>query len=141
MTRVQHRLLWCWNCFAFYIGCGPAGAIPSQKGHDLNVSSLDSRNKNRQAARDNVDPNTQGTLQALLLKLVCNASSYPLRTECCNTRPRRCDFVNRCEAGVHAVVLHSVALGSFAADHKLLLRNIAVLNWDGQESDHYKGVH
>jgi len=72
-TRVQHWLPWCWHCGAFDIGCDPAGGVACQEGHHLQVGSLDTRTKSRHAARDDVGRYTQGNLQAMLLKPVCNS--------------------------------------------------------------------
>jgi len=115
--RVRHRLPWCWHRWAFYIGCDPAGGLPCQKGHNLQVRSLDTRTRNRHAARDDVGLYTQGNLQATLLKPVCNASSCHRHRERCNTRSRRWDFVLWWDAGVPAGVLHSAPLGLFATAH------------------------
>jgi len=91
--RVRHRLPWCWHRWASYIGCDPAGGVACQKGHNLQVRSLDTRTKIRHAARDDVGRYTQGNLQAMLLQPVCNAWSCHLHRERCNTRSRRWDWV------------------------------------------------
>jgi len=73
VTRVPHRLPWCWNRSAFDTGCDPAGGVACQEGHNLQVRSLETRTKNRHVTRDDVGRYTQGNLQAMLLKPVCNA--------------------------------------------------------------------
>jgi len=91
--RVQYRLPWCWRRWAFYIDCDPAGGVPCQEGHNLHVCSLDTRTKNRHAARDDVGCYTLRNLQAMLLKPVCNDWSCHLHREGCNTHSRRWDLV------------------------------------------------
>jgi len=96
-----------WSCRGF--AC--------QEGHNLQVRSLDTRTKNRYAAQDDVYRNTQGNLQTMLVKPVCNAWSCHLHRECCNTRSWWWDFVQRSKAGVHTGVPLSAPLGSFATVH------------------------
>jgi len=93
VTRVRHRLPWCWHRLAYCIGCDPAGGVTCQKGHNLEVRSIDTRTKNRHAAQDDVARYTQGNLQAMLLEPVCNAWSCHLHRERCNTHSRLWDFV------------------------------------------------
>ena len=116
-TSAQHLLSSCCNHWAFYIGCDPAWGVACQEGHNLEVCSLDTHTRNSHAAWDAVGRYTQGNLQYMLLKPVCNAWSWHLHREHCTTRSRRCDFVQRWEAGVPAGVLRSAPLGSFAAVH------------------------
>jgi len=92
-TRFRHRLPWCSHRWVFYIGCDPAGGVACQKGHNIQVRSLDSHTKNRHAARDDVGRSTKGNLQAMLLKPVSNAWSCHLHREHCNACSRRWDFV------------------------------------------------
>ena len=108
---------WCWHRWAFYIGCDPTRGVACQKRYFLQVRSLDTRTKNRNAARDDAGRYTQGNLQAMLLKPVCNAWSCHLHKERCNTRSGRWNFIQRWEAGVPTGVLRSAHLGSFAAAH------------------------
>jgi hypothetical protein len=70
---VRHKLPWCWHRLEFYIGCDPARVIAGQVGHNLHVRSLDTPAKNSHAASDDVDRNTQGNLQALMVNLLGNA--------------------------------------------------------------------
>jgi len=116
-TRVRHRLPWFWHRWAFYICCDPARGVAFQKGHNLQVRSLDTCTKNRHAAQDDVGRYTQGNLQSTLLKPVCNAWSCHLHRERCNTRSWRWDSVYMWEAGVAARVLRSAPLGLFVAAH------------------------
>jgi len=92
-TRVRHRLPWCWHRGAFHLGCDPAGGVACQEEHNLQVHSLDTPTKDRQAARDDVGRYTQGNLQAILLQLVCNTWSCHLHREHCNTRSWCWDLV------------------------------------------------
>jgi len=46
--------------------------VACQEGHNLHVLSLDIRTEIRHATRDDVGRDTQGSLQAMLLTLVCN---------------------------------------------------------------------
>jgi len=92
-TRVQHRLPWCRHHWAFFIGCDPAGGVACHKGHNLHIRSVDTRTKSSHAARDDVGRYTQGNLQAMLLKPVCNTWSCHLHREHWNTRFRCGDFV------------------------------------------------
>ena len=55
------------------MGCDPAGGVPCQDAQNLQVRSLDTRTKNRHAARDEIGRYTLGNLQSMLLKPVCNA--------------------------------------------------------------------
>jgi len=89
----------------------------SQQGHNLHVHSLDARTRTRHPARDDVARYTQANQQAMLLKLVCNAWSYHLHREHCNTRSWRWDCVSMGEAGVPAGVLRSTPLGLFVVIH------------------------
>ena len=117
-TIVRHWLPWCWHRCAFEIRCDPAGGVACQEGHNLQVRSLDTHTKNRHVARDHVGRYTQGNLQAMLLKPVCNACSYQLYRERCNTRCRRWDLVERWEAWVPTGVPCSAPLGLYAAPHQ-----------------------
>ena len=117
VTRVQHQLPCCWHCWTLYIGCDPAGGVAHQKGHHLQVCSLNTRPKNRHAARDDVGCYTLGNLQSMLLKPVCNAWSCHLHRERCNTRSRRWDIAHMWEAGVPARVPRSAPLGLCATAH------------------------
>jgi len=116
-TRVRHWLPVCWHRWAFDIGCDPTGGVACQEGHNPQVRSLDSRTKNRHATRDDVGRYTQGNLQVMLLKPVCNPWSYHLHREHCNTSSQRWDCAERSEAGVTAGVLRSAPLGLFSASH------------------------
>jgi len=115
--RVWHQLPCCSYCWAFYMGCDPAGGVPCQDAQNLQVRSLDTRTKNRHAARDEIGRYTLGNLQSMLLKPVCNAWSCHLHREHCNTHSRRWDVVWRWEAIGPARLLHSAPLGLFAAAH------------------------
>jgi len=57
---------------AFYIGCDSAEGVGCEKGQKLNAGYLDTRTKIRHAVQDDVGHYTQRTLQAMLLKPVCN---------------------------------------------------------------------
>jgi len=92
-TRVWHPLPWCCHHWAFTIGCDPTGGVPYQDAHNLQVHSLDTRTKNRHAARDDVGCYTLCNLQAMLLKPVCNAWSCHLHRERCTTGSQCWDFV------------------------------------------------
>jgi len=121
VTRVRHRLPWCWHGWALYIGCDPPRGVGCQEGHNLQVHSLDTRTKNRHAAWDDVGRYTLGNLQVMQLKPVWNAWSCHLHREHFNTRSRRWDFVWRGGARVPAAVPAGVrrwaSPGSFAAVH------------------------
>jgi len=91
--KVRHRLPWCWHGWVFYIGCDLTVGVAYQEGHNHQVHSLDTCTKHRHAARDDVGRYTPGNLQAMLLNLVCNAWSYHLHMECCNTRSWHWDLV------------------------------------------------
>jgi len=53
-VRVLHLLPRCWNRWAFYAGCDPAGGVAFKEGHNVHVCSLDSRIRNRHTTRDDV---------------------------------------------------------------------------------------
>ena len=91
--RVRHRLPSCWHRWAFDIGCDSASGVAWQEGDNLPVRSLDTRTKNRHVAQDDVACYTQGNLQAMLLKLVCNTGSCHLQRKLCTTRSRCWDYV------------------------------------------------
>ena len=115
--RVRHGVRWCRHRWGFDIGCDPPGGVACQEGHNLQVHSLDTPTRDRHVTRDNVGRYTQGTLQAMLLKPVCNGWRCHLHRECCNTHSRRWDFVSRWEGGVPARVPRSAPLGLFATAH------------------------
>jgi len=71
--RVPHQLPLCLHHWVFDIGCDPAGGVACQEGHNLQGCSLDTCTKNKHVAQDDVGCYTQGNLQAMLLKPVCNA--------------------------------------------------------------------
>jgi hypothetical protein len=56
----------------FYIGCDPTGRVAYQVGPTLQVCSLDTPTKNRNATGDDAGYYIPGNLQSMLLKLVCN---------------------------------------------------------------------
>jgi hypothetical protein len=71
----------------------PTGGVACQRGHNLQVRSLDTRTKTRHAARDNVGHYTQGNMQAMLLKPGCNACNCHLHIKRCNTHSGLWDCV------------------------------------------------
>jgi len=85
---VRHRLPWFWNCWAFYTGRDSAGGVACQEGHIVQVGTLDTRTGYRHACRADICRYTMCNLQAILIKLVCNAWSCHLHREHCNTRSR-----------------------------------------------------
>jgi len=114
---VCHRLSWCWHRWVFYICGDPARGVACQKGHNVQVCSLDTRAKNRHTAWDDIGLYTHGTVQTIVPKLVCNAWSYNQHGEHSNTRSQRWDCVIRWEAGEPARVLHSAPFGFFGTAH------------------------
>jgi hypothetical protein len=70
--RVRHRWPWCWHRRAFYLSSEPTGAIHCQDTHNLKVRSLDTLNRYRHAARDDLGRYTLGNLQSMLLDPVYN---------------------------------------------------------------------
>ena len=113
-TRVQHRLAWCQHRWACYKCCDLATGIACQWGHSFQVCSLDNGTKNRHAAQDDIGHYTLGTLQAMLLKPVCNHWSCHLHRERWNTQCQHGAFANRWEAAVSDGVFCSVPLDLFA---------------------------
>jgi len=93
MTKVWHWLGWCSHRWAFDIGCDPAGGVAGQQGHNPQVRGLDLGSKDRHAAQDEAGRNEPGNLHAMLLKPVCNAWSWHLHRERCNTHSRQWDYV------------------------------------------------
>ena len=55
------------------MGCDPTGRVACQKEQNLQVSSLDTSNKNRHAAQEGIGCYTQDIVHVMLLKPVCNA--------------------------------------------------------------------
>jgi len=92
-TRVWLRLPWCWHSWAFSIGCDPARGVACQDAHNLQVCALHTRTRNRHAARADAGRYTQGNLQAMLLKPVCNTWSCHLHRKRCRNRSWRRDVV------------------------------------------------
>jgi hypothetical protein len=74
-----------------YIGCDLAGGVNCQDAHNIKVRSLDTRTKNRYAARDDVGHYTLRNLPAVLLKPVYNPWNCHLHTERGNTSVQHVD--------------------------------------------------
>ena len=117
VTRVQHRLPCCWHPWAFHVGCDPARGVACQEGHTVRILSVDTYTTIRNAARDNLDYYTLGTLHLMLEKPVSNNRSCHLHKHRCNAQLQIWDIVFRIEDGVPADVLHSAPLSLFAAVH------------------------
>jgi hypothetical protein len=83
----------------------------------LQVRYEDTRTNIIDATRDDVGFNTQGNLQAMLLKPVCNAWRCHLRRERWNANPRHWGCVYRWHAGEPAGVLRTALISFFAAAH------------------------
>jgi len=73
--------------------------------------------KNRHATADYVGRYTQINLHARLLKPVCNAWSYHIHRERCNTCALVWDFFNRLGCGGPAGVHHAAPFGLLAGAH------------------------
>jgi len=138
---VQHWLPLCWHRWVFYLGCDPAGAVALQEGQNHKVHCFNTCNWYRHTAWDDIGCYTQGILESMLLKLGCNAWSWHLLREICIIPALGAGIVfrgGRLEPLREYLIQHlSVCLPSLIQPH---LRNIAVLDWNRQESDHYDTV-
>jgi len=91
--RVQHWLHWCWQCWSINICCDPAGDVCCQQGYNVQIHCLNNCAKNGHPTHDDVCCYTQGSQQAMRLRLVWNGWSCHLNTEHWNIHSRCWNYV------------------------------------------------